>query len=329
MSTVTSRSQPATSSPLRSLISDHPLVAYFVIAFAGTWLFALPLLLSKNGVGLLPFTFSEIGLILVGALPTLCGPTLGALTVTAAISGKAGVGRFLRRYLQWRAGVPWYLLALFSFLLVYLLSVSIPLGAGPLLALIRQWSLLFSVFLPLMVLQILFVALWEEPGWRGFALPRLQQRYGPVLGTIVLGTLHSFWHLPTGFIMGGPLYPFAITTFVTFVLTGIAASFIYTWIYNHAKGSILIAILIHAAANAASGVVNQLLPANPHLSLLASALYYDNWSNVIAFGAVAVLLVVFTRGRLGYKPEQNAQLIEAPRPAEMPATGAGEQTGCS
>ena len=50
---------------------------------------------------------------------------------------------------------------------------------------------------------------------------------------------------------------------------------------------------------------------------------------VIAFGVVAVLLVVFTRGRLGYKPEQNAQLIEAPRPAEMPATGAGEQTGRS
>lgn len=65
--------------------------------------------------------------------------------------------------------------------------------------------------------------------------------------------------------------------------------------------------------------VNQLLPANPSLSGLAHALYYDGWSNVIAFGAVAVLLVVATRGHLGYKPEQNAQLIEAPRPAEIPA----------
>ena len=318
MSTIATTSQSATASPLRRLIRGHPLVAYFVIAFAGAWLFLVPILLSKNGVGLLPFTFSDIGLILVGALPTLCGPTLAALTVTAAISGKAGVGRFLRRYLQWRVGVPWYLLALVSFLLVYLLSVCIPLGAGPLLAFIRQWSLLFSLFLPLMGLQILFVALWEEPGWRGFALPRLQQRYGPVLGTIVLGTLHSLWHLPTGFVMGGALYPFALTTFVTFVLTGIAGTFIYTWIYNHAKGSILIAILIHAAANAASGLVNQLLPANPHLSGLASALFYDNWSLVIAFGAVAVLLIVFTRGRLGYKPEQNAQLFEIPQPAEAP-----------
>ena len=320
MSTIATPSQPATSSPLWRLISGHPLVAYFVIAFAGTWLLSVPILLSKNGVGLLPFSFSDIGLILVGLLPTVCGPTLAALTVTAAISGKAGVGRFLRRYLQWRVGVLWYLLALVSFLLVYLLGVSIPFGAGPLLAFIRQWSLLISVFLPFMGLQILFVALWEEPGWRGFALPRLQQRYGPVLGTIVLGTLHSLWHLPTGFVIGGPLYPLALTTFVTFVLTGIAASFMYTWIYNHAKGSILIAILIHAAANAANDVVNQLVPANPHLSGLAAALNNDNWSLVIAFGAVAVLLVVATRGRLGYQPEQNAQLIEVPRSAEVPQT---------
>jgi len=180
-----------------------------------------------------------------------------------------------------------------------------------------------------MVLNILFVTLGEEPGWRGFALPRLQQRYGPVLGTIVLGTLHALWHLPTGFIAGGPLYPFALTTFVTFVLTGIAGSFLYTWIYNHARGSILIAILIHGAANAAGTLVSLDLPQNPHLSGLAAALYYDRGSNVIAFGVVAVLLVVFTRGRLGYNPEQNAQLIEAPRSAEMPATGAGEQTGRS
>ena len=104
-----------------------------------------------------------------------------------------------------------------------------------------------------------------------------------MLGTIVLGTLHSLWHLPTGFIAGGPLYPFALTTFVTFVLTGIAGSFLYTWIYNHARGSILIAILIHGAANAAGTLVSLDLPQNPHLSGLAAALYYDRWSNVIAF----------------------------------------------
>jgi hypothetical protein len=114
------------------------LVAYFVIAFAGTWLFEMPLLLAKNGFGLLPFTIPDIGMTLLGLAATLCGPTLAALTLTAATTGRAGVGRFLHRYLQWRVGILWYLLALFGFLPVYLLSVSIPLGAGPLPAFISS-----------------------------------------------------------------------------------------------------------------------------------------------------------------------------------------------
>ena len=318
MSTTVTTSQTANASLLRRLIVGHPLVAYFVIAFAGTWLVMIPLLLAKNGFGLLPFTIPDLGFYALGAIGALCGPTLAAITVTAAISGKAGVWRFLRRYLQWRVGILWYVFALFGFLLVFLLSVCIPVGGGPFLAFVRQWQLLFTVFLPTALLVIPFAALGEEPGWSGFALPRLQQRYGPVLGTIVLGTLHSFWHLPTGFIVGGPLYPFALTTFVTFVLTGIAGTFIYTWIYNHAKGSILIAILIHGAANAVNSVLAFDLPQNPHLSGLAHILYYDGWSNVIAFGIVALLLIIFTRGRLGYQPDRNAQLIEVPRTAEIP-----------
>lgn len=314
-------SQPATSSPLKRLITRHPLVAYFIIAFAGTWLVIVPLLLARNGFGLLPFTIPDsVALLIVVGPAAFAGPTLAAFTVTAATAGKAGVRQFLRRYVQWRVGIQWYLIALFSFLLVFLLSVSISLGKGPLVALIQQWPLFFTFFLPSVVLFSLTDALGEEPGWRGFALPRLQQKYGPVLGTLVLGTLHSCWHFPTGFIVGGALYPFTLTTFVTFVLTGMAGSFIYTWISNNAKGSILIAILIHAASNAASGLVNNLVPAHPSLSGLAHAIYYDNWNNVIAFGVVALLIILFTRGRLGYQPDRNAHLIEAPRPAEGPQT---------
>src|SRR2546427_8609961 len=56
MSTTTTTSQSATSSPLRRLIKRHPLVAFFVLAFAGAWIVFLPLLLARNGLGLLPFT---------------------------------------------------------------------------------------------------------------------------------------------------------------------------------------------------------------------------------------------------------------------------------
>src|SRR5947209_19133618 len=164
MSTVTATSQPAIASPLRRLITGHQLVAYFVIAFAGPWLTSLPVILARNGFGLLPFTLPFIGIFGINMLATFTGPTLAAFIVTAATSGKAGVRQFLRRYVQWRVGIQWYLIALFSILLVFLLSVSISLGKGPLVALIQQWALFFTLFLPSVILFSLTDALGEEPG---------------------------------------------------------------------------------------------------------------------------------------------------------------------
>jgi hypothetical protein len=90
------------------------------------------------------------------------------------------------------------------------------------------------------------------------------------------------------------LAPFTVPLFLTFVLTAMASTVFYIWIYNHTLGSILIAILTHAASNAASDFVNQLAPADLSLN--------GDWGNVIVFGLWALTIVVFTRGRLGYNP---------------------------
>src|SRR5690348_14258715 len=99
MSTITTTSQPATSSPLKRLISRHPLIAYFVIAYLGTWAFLLPFALSRNvnGLGLLPFTIPDIAFLVAFVLGTFAGPALASLSVTAVTSGRAGVGQLLRR----------------------------------------------------------------------------------------------------------------------------------------------------------------------------------------------------------------------------------------
>jgi hypothetical protein len=95
MSTITATSQPATSSSsLKRLISGHPLLAYFVIAFVGSWASLLPIALSRgvNGLGLLPYTLPDSVFYIAGILFTFAGPALASLAVTAIISGKAGVG---------------------------------------------------------------------------------------------------------------------------------------------------------------------------------------------------------------------------------------------
>src|SRR5438552_18827749 len=116
MSTIATTSQPATSSPLKRLISGHPLLAYFVIAFAGSWACLLPIALSRNvnGLGILPFRLPDIAFIIAFVLATPAGPALASLSVTAITSGRAGVGQLLRRCVQWRVGIGGDLVASFG-----------------------------------------------------------------------------------------------------------------------------------------------------------------------------------------------------------------------
>jgi len=82
MSTIAT-SQPMTPSLFKRLISGHPLLAYFVLAFSGTWLFALPAVLGKNGLGLFPFTLPFLLFAVLFVLSSFVGPTLAAFLVTA------------------------------------------------------------------------------------------------------------------------------------------------------------------------------------------------------------------------------------------------------
>jgi membrane protease YdiL (CAAX protease family) len=175
-------------------------------------------------------------------------------------------------------------------------------GPELLVAAASHWSLLLSTFLPLVAFGLIFPSIAEEPGWRGFALPRLQQRHGAVVASLILGTLHGLWHLPA--LMTTNFGPLPLANYVPFMLTATFATVIYTWVYNHTRGSILMAILLHAASNAAAGWLTVLLK-EAGLQLptvgLAGFLASTSWINVIAYGLVALLLIVATHGTLGYR----------------------------
>jgi hypothetical protein len=173
MSITTTTSQSTTSSPLTRLITRHPLVAFFVLAFAGTWIVSLPLVLAQNGLGLLPYTIPEIGpyppSYWFAALGAIFGPTLASFTVTAVTAGKAGVLQLLRRYVIWRVGLRWYLLV--GVPVFQLVCASIFLGVAPLMALIQQWPLYFTTFLPNVLIIALAVQIWEEGAGQGMQCP--------------------------------------------------------------------------------------------------------------------------------------------------------------
>jgi CAAX protease family protein len=309
MSTITTTSPSATSSPLRRLIKRHPLVAFFVLAFAGAWLPFLPLLLSRSGFGLLPLTLPVgdliPGLPLFTTIFAFTGPTLAAFIVTAATSGAAGLRQLLRRIVQWRVGVGWYLLALLGFPLLYVGSGIITLGVASQPTLLAQlfalWSLLFTVYLPYLVGDLIST-MGEEMGWVGYALPNLQQRIAPLLSAVTLGVLWALWHLPAYFVTG-LLAPFSLVGFAFFIVFAAGVRISWTWIFNKTKGSVLIIALLHAASNGTTIALAGRLPMIPPTAIL---LFLGLL--VVVF---PVLILLFTRGRLSYKPDRGAQPAEA------------------
>src|SRR5690606_1291814 len=102
MSTLTAKPRATVLGTIRNILASHPLVSYFVLAFAGTWLFVAPMVLGQDGLGLLPYSVPfglYVGLFLASSFT---GPTLAAVAVTFALEGKAGLSAFFRRYVQWR-----------------------------------------------------------------------------------------------------------------------------------------------------------------------------------------------------------------------------------
>jgi membrane protease YdiL (CAAX protease family) len=114
-------------------------------------------------------------------------PALAALIVIAATRGRQGIADLLRSLTKWRVGLQWYFVALFGIPVVVLSAYSILYGAPLFQTLAQRWAILFTTFLPAVVFTFFVTGLAEEPGWRGFALPRIQAKHGPLMGSLILG----------------------------------------------------------------------------------------------------------------------------------------------
>jgi uncharacterized protein len=283
------------------VLTRHPLVSFFVLAYAGAWVVELPVVLSRTGTGLLPYTLPPVVVILMIAAATFTGPTLSAFAMVRVTEGREGPKRLLRRYVQWRVKLRWYLFVLL------VIPASVVLGAIVLPGVLASYQ---PVTLGMVIgYPVAFVAtfvlggpLGEEPGWRGFALPRLQAAYGPLVGSIVLGVLWASWHLPL--FWSGVWTPPTVANMVMFLAMTTLLTLVMTWVFNNAGGSLLLTMLMHASFNTfANKIVAPTFPA----PLLTE---YGLLPVLVGFAVVAVVVVAATRGRLGYRdggrPQESA-----------------------
>lgn len=303
MSTLTLNAKTRFFGSVSKVLASHPLVSFFALAFTGSWLFLAPMVLGQDGLGLLPYSV-PFGLYVVLFLAaSFTGPTLAALVVTAALEGKPGVKHFLRRYGQWRVGLPWYLLMLLGFPAIYFMAAVIWMGVEPLQALVRQWGTFFTVYLAGVLIFPGLLQWGEEPGWRGFAQTRLQRQTGAWQASLVVGFLHGLWHLPNHLLIVGPpaAGPFNLTSFAVNTALVMVLTLLFTWIFNGGQQSILVAVLTHASFNVSQAWLAKLLPNQPA---------QVGYTALIVVAVCAVAVVVLTRGKLGFtsSKEQSAHL---------------------
>lgn len=193
---------------------------------------------------------------------------IAALYLVARQKGWNGIKSLLKRGTDYRFGKGWWLVVLALFPVVisvaYVISISTK-GVVPHSEAEGQYW-----FLPFIFFAVLFTGgpLQEEFGWRGYALPRLQDMYSPFVSSLILGFVWGVWHLPQFLVPHEKTGMFYITPVWSFLLTVMAASFVYTWVYNHTAGSVLSALVLHAQMNLSFWVFPVLYTETGHLWIL-------------------------------------------------------------
>lgn len=205
------------------------LFAFFTAAFVASW------------------TVGGVGIVLLGDLGLVLGVLVPAAVAAVFTWKESGTLRPLwSQVVRWRVGAPWYAAALglpVALIAVALLVSSWITGEG------AAEDRITGVAVPLyLLLFVLVIGGPEEPAWRGYALPRLQERFDALTASIVMGGVWALWHLPLWFLPGTPQ---SGSPFVWFAVMSLGLCVIYTWMYNGTGGSVVVVMVFHAAWNLA------------------------------------------------------------------------------
>ena len=220
------------------------LTSFVVLAYAISWGWAFPFVAAGEVV--------EKGVGWPTNLPALLGPALAAFAVTAVVWGRAGVRDLLTRMAHWRLPLRWWAATLspLGFLAVAL-AVAAAIGKLPHGSDFGRYSGLPARGVVAVVAIVILGALGEETGWRGFALPLLQRRYGALAASLLITPIWAVWHLPFFFSVAG-YRGFPPVGYVGFVFGLACGSIVLTWLYNGTGGSILACAIWHGLYNLAT-----------------------------------------------------------------------------
>ena len=221
-------------------VKRHPALTLAVLASV---LGTIPLALVAAEV--LPTGFSQLGALSASA---------AAILLAAIESGRERVSELLRRGLVWRVGVGWWTTALVYTAPIALAALYLTTWVGGPKVDVGELGPIWQI-VPVMLVLIVFAGLGEEFGWRGYLLPRLQLRHNALVSSLIVGALHSLWHVPLFLVAGTVQHEWAREVGLVAAILGysvfvVAWSIHLTWVFNNTRGSVLLVAVVHGAGNA-------------------------------------------------------------------------------
>jgi uncharacterized protein len=225
-------------------IKKHPFFVYTLLAFSISWAGWLVLILTNTAPGF----FNPWKLL------AAFGPSLAGLLVIGIKSGKAGLLEIWEQLTRIKVNWVWYLISLVLPPALMLTSLGIHILLGGTGLAFNDLAEIYRV-IPVFVLVFFFSVLGEEIGWRGYALPWLQERFNALESSLILGLIWALWHLPLFWLPGDFHEQLPL---IWFLLQTVAITVLYTWIYNATNNSLFMILLLHTASNTAFGVLPML-----------------------------------------------------------------------
>lgn len=292
---------------VRSWITEHRLASFLLVTYAFTWT-------VQGAISLAGLEASWTQSILIGF--GAFGPPVGAAVVVWASGGslRAWIGQLFK----WRIGARWWALAVgVPLVLLAIGSALFIVAGGP----VDFGSFPFpGIYLFAMAWGIVWGGGQEELGWRGFMLPVLQERYSALVSSVFVGIAWAGWHLPLFLNANTTHGGWPLSQQVIWLVTILAGSILWTWMYNGTGGSVLAVAVFHAGINA-MGIFHPadmaaLFPGgvpDPWLNLLAEV------TGAIPLVALAVLIVVLRGGEsLALRNKETTETVGFDTPSRGP-----------
>ena len=220
--------------------SNQSLLSFFILAFGFSWLAWLPAVLST--LGLFSLSIPNTVWVIIGAH----GPLVSSLILTYKSGGWPAVKHLIRSGFDLRMALRWWLaiLAIPVVLAGLAIWVNVSLnGFQPDTSLLSQPLLIVPTFL---VMFFLGGSFQEEFGWRGYALPRMFEKWNPLTASLILGLIWGVWHFPLFHISGVSQ---SFMSFGIFLLLTTAFSVLFTWFFLKTDQNLFSALLFHTAIN--------------------------------------------------------------------------------